>query len=127
MFTRRHLIQGVGAAGLLLATGAPVFGQEGASGGLTDMAAGAVPIGAEEHLARIAKAQALMQAQGISGLLIEAGSALVYFTGVRWWRSERFTGVIIPAEGEPVVVTLHRVFVRLRPKAGPGARWPMPV
>ena len=36
---------------------------------------------------------------------IEAGSALVYFTGVRWWRSERFTGAVIPAEGEFAIIT----------------------
>jgi len=30
---------------------------------------------------------------------------MVYFAGIRWWRSERFTGVIIPREGEIAVVT----------------------
>ena len=58
-----------------------------------------------ERQSRIAKAQKLMQAAGVDALVLEAGSALVYFTGIRWWRSERFTGAIIPAEGEIAVVT----------------------
>jgi len=46
-----------------------------------------------------------MRDLGYDALLLEAGSALIYFTGVRWWRSERFTGAIIPAEGEIAFVT----------------------
>lgn len=72
---------------------------------LTDMTGDAVPITLEERRGRIAKAQRLMQEQGIAGLLIEAGSAMVYFTGIKWWRSERLTGVVIPAEGDIAVIT----------------------
>jgi Xaa-Pro dipeptidase len=46
-----------------------------------------------------------MRAQGLSALLVEPGASLVYFTGVRWGRSERLTCAIIPAEGEIGVVT----------------------
>jgi Xaa-Pro dipeptidase len=63
------------------------------------------PIGKAERLQRIAKAQQLMRAAGLKALLVEAGSSLVYFTGVQWWRSERLTAALIPAEGEPVIVT----------------------
>lgn len=63
------------------------------------------PITPAEHRQRIANAQRLMRAAGLKGLLVEAGSSLVYFTGVRWWRSERLTAAVIPAEGEPLVVT----------------------
>lgn len=72
---------------------------------LRDITGDAVPIGVDERLRRIARAQELMQQAGIDALLLEAGSALIYFTGVRWWRSERFTGAIIPAEGEIAFVT----------------------
>ncbi len=65
----------------------------------------AAPISVAERKSRIAKAQKLMQTAGVDALVLEAGSALVYFTGIRWWRSERFTGAIIPAEGEVAVVT----------------------
>jgi Xaa-Pro dipeptidase len=65
----------------------------------------AVPIGPTERAARIARAQALMKANGIGAVLVEAGSSLVYFTGVQWWRSERLTAAVIPVEGEPLIVT----------------------
>lgn len=63
------------------------------------------PISAAEHMQRIAKAQTLMRAAGLKALLVEAGASLVYFTGVRWWRSERLTAAVIPVEGDPVIVT----------------------
>ncbi len=55
--------------------------------------------------ARIARAQALMQANGIGAVLVEPGSSLIYFTGVRWGRSERLTAAVLPVEGEPCIVT----------------------
>ncbi|HIV78953.1 MAG TPA: Xaa-Pro peptidase family protein [Candidatus Sphingomonas excrementigallinarum] len=73
--------------------------------GLSDMTGGAVPIGPEERERRLARAQALMKANGIGAILIEPGSSMVYFTGVRWGRSERLTAAIIPVEGEPCIVT----------------------
>ena len=72
---------------------------------LSDMTGGAVPIGPEERERRLARAQALMKANGIGAILIEPGSSMVYFTGVRWGRSERLTAAIIPVEGEPCIVT----------------------
>ena len=63
------------------------------------------PIGQPERLARIAKVQGLMQRQGIAALLVETGSSLVYFTGVRWSRSERITAAVIPARGPVSLVT----------------------
>ncbi|MEG3180116.1 M24 family metallopeptidase [Sphingomonas sp. LT1P40] len=65
----------------------------------------ATPISPGERRARLAKSQAMMKAAGIGAVLIEPGSSLVYFTGVRWWRSERLTAAILPVEGEPVIVT----------------------
>jgi len=53
----------------------------------------------------MAKVQALMQQAGIGALLVEAGSTLRYFTGINWWRSERLTAALIPAEGPLCVVT----------------------
>jgi Xaa-Pro dipeptidase len=63
------------------------------------------PITVEERAARIAKAQRLMQAAGMGALLLEPGPSMVYFSGLDWWRSERLTAVVIPAEGEIAVVT----------------------
>jgi Xaa-Pro dipeptidase len=65
----------------------------------------AKPITLDERLARIAKAQSLMRQQNLGALLIEPGSSLEYFTGVRWHRSERTTAALIPARGGVIVVT----------------------
>jgi Xaa-Pro dipeptidase len=46
-----------------------------------------------------------MATQNIDAILLEPGSAMSYFTGISWWRSERLTAVIIPRQGEMAVVT----------------------
>ncbi len=63
------------------------------------------PIGRPERLARLAKAQGLMQRHGIGAILVESGASLDYFTGVQWWRSERLTAAVLPATGDPIIVT----------------------
>lgn len=72
---------------------------------LHDITGDAKPIDAAEYARRLARAQALMKANNIAAVVIEAGSSMVYFTGVRWWQSERLTAAILPAEGIPCVVT----------------------
>jgi Xaa-Pro dipeptidase len=63
------------------------------------------PISTAERLQRLAKAKELMQRNGIGAVLVESGPSLDYLTGIQWWRSERLTAVIIPAVGNPIVVT----------------------
>ena len=63
------------------------------------------PIGRPERLARLAKARALMQQHGLGAIMVEAGASLDYFTGVQWRRSERLTAAVIPATGDPIIVT----------------------
>ena len=95
----------------LTAAGAAIAGRgtaapAGAAGsGLTALTRAASPIDAAEHGARLAKLQGLMQQQGTGAMLIESGSALQYFTGIHWWRSERTTAALVPAQGAVVVVT----------------------
>lgn len=72
---------------------------------LTPIADGVPRIGPRERQARIAKAQALIRANNIGAVLIEPGSSLDYFTGVKWWRSERLTCAVLPVEGDPIIVT----------------------
>ncbi|VAX07586.1 Proline dipeptidase [hydrothermal vent metagenome] len=67
---------------------------------LTDMAAGARPIGPKEYSVRIKKAQKIMQEAGIAGLYVNAGTNMTYFTGTNWRPSERMVGAVIPANGE---------------------------
>jgi len=62
------------------------------------------PISPAERVARVEKAQRLMREFGIDAILIEPGSAMVYFSGIRWWRSERLVGLLIPSNGKPGVV-----------------------
>ncbi len=76
-----------------------------AASDLPDLAAKARPIAPEERATRVAKAAALMRANAIDAVLVEAGSSLTYFTGIKWWRSERLTGAVITREGEIAVVT----------------------
>jgi Xaa-Pro dipeptidase len=66
---------------------------------LSDMTAGAVPIGHDEYLQRIARAQAFMRDAGIGAIYVDAGTNLTYFTGTRWHASERMVGAIVPATG----------------------------
>ena len=63
------------------------------------------PIGRDERMARLARARALMHANDIGAIIVESGPSLDYFTGVRWGRSERLTGAVIPATGDPIIVT----------------------
>jgi Xaa-Pro dipeptidase len=72
---------------------------------LKPMTGAAKPISLEERRARLAKVQDLMGEQKIRALLIEPGSSLEYFTGIKWRRSERTTVAVIPAEGAVMVVT----------------------
>ena len=63
------------------------------------------PISSAERLGRLAKARALMQQNGIGSVIVESGSSLDYLTGVEWHRSERLTAAVIPASGDPIIVT----------------------
>ncbi|WP_394647206.1 M24 family metallopeptidase [uncultured Sphingomonas sp.] len=94
----------IGGAAALLATSV-LRAAEPDLAGLSDMTGGTVPIDRDERRARLLRAQALMRANGIGAILVEPGSSMIYFTGVRWGRSERLTAAIIPVEGEPCVVT----------------------
>jgi len=104
---KRDFLKFSGVAGLGLAASRSLNAQEGGgnTSQLSSMTGGAQPISADERRGRIAKAQRLMGEHDIDAIVLESGSALVYFTGIRWWRSERFTGAVIPREGEIAVIT----------------------
>ena len=72
------------------------------------------PITTAERERRIDKARRLMSVQGIDAILLEAGTTLDYFTGVRWSRSERTTAAVIPACGEIAYVSPAFEEARLR-------------
>ena len=105
---RRFAATALGLAGLA-ALPSPLRAAAAATGvdtsGLTPITTGIKPIDAAERAGRIARAQALMANAGMAAIILEPGASLDYFTGVQWWRSERVTAAIIPASGEPIIVT----------------------
>lgn len=105
LFTKRDFLK-IGAAGsaATMLTGCSKV-PEKKGNTLEDITGDVEPISVEERKARIAKVQKNMQAAGIAALVIEPGSSMIYFSGIRWWRSERLTALVIPAEGEIGVVT----------------------
>ena len=74
---------------------------------LSDMTKGAIAISEAEFKMRIEKAQQLMREQGICALYLDAGTNLHYFTGLKWYKSERMVGAILPVEGELEFIAPH--------------------
>ena len=107
MTTSRRTFLGLTAAGAAVAVGAQGPATQGTSAheGLRALTGRAQPISALEHSARLARLQTLMQQRRVAALLVESGSTLEYFTGIRWHRSERTTAALIPASGQAVIVT----------------------
>ena len=99
---RRMLMGGAAAAAALTVPLDRVFAQAAA-----ELPAIPIPppITTAERLQRIARAKALMQRHGIGSVIVESGPSLDYLTGVQWWRSERLTAAVIPAHGDPIIVT----------------------
>jgi len=102
MVSRRAFIA-ASAAVPLLASQATLAKPRSAK--LESLTRDAKPITVEERRARVARLQGLLRDAKVGALVVEAGSTLDYFTGIRWWRSERTTAAIIPATGEVIVVT----------------------
>lgn len=71
---------------------------------LTSMKDQARPITNDERQARIDKARSLMAAGKFDALMLAGGTSTVYFTGVRWWLSERFFAIILTAKGDHFAV-----------------------
>ena len=65
------------------------------------------PITADEFHARLLHAQQLMSEQTpkCDALLIGPGTALYYFTGIRWYLSERLLALVLPRTGQPTLIS----------------------
>ena len=63
------------------------------------------PISDAERQQRQEQARRLMREQRIDAILLEGGSSLYYYTGVRWELSERTFGLVFPARGNPVWIS----------------------
>ncbi|MFC5741823.1 M24 family metallopeptidase [Dyella tabacisoli] len=64
----------------------------------------APPINANEYQRRLEHARRLMREQRVDALLITAGTSLRYFTGIGWGASERLVGMLLTAQGDPIVI-----------------------
>ena len=62
------------------------------------------PIGRDERIRRLAGARALMQRHR-TGRSWSSCASLEYFTGIHGRGSERLTAVVIPVDGDPIIVT----------------------
>src|SRR6266566_1807952 len=63
------------------------------------------PIGVDERLRRIARAQAIMREKGIDALYLDVSSSMTYFTGLKFRRTERMHSAVLPAKGEIVYIS----------------------
>jgi Xaa-Pro dipeptidase len=66
----------------------------------------AKPISNDEFRARLSHAQQLMNDSSpkFDALFLAPGTSLYYFSGVRWWPSERLLALLLPRTGDPIFV-----------------------
>src|SRR5690348_6738318 len=64
----------------------------------------AKPISVEERQQRFDRARELMQKEKLDAMMLIGGTSLIYFTGIRWWLSERLFALIVPTKGAPFYV-----------------------
>ena len=64
----------------------------------------AKPITAEERRQRLERARQLMAENKLDAVMVMGGTSLVYFTGIRWFMSERTFAMVLPAKGEAFYV-----------------------
>jgi Xaa-Pro aminopeptidase len=104
MISRRSFLI-IGATAVSVAAAKDKRGVPASIDGLKPMRDEAKPITTDERHARIAKAQELMAARRIDAMLLAGGTSLLYFTGVRWYNSERLFAVVVPAKGKAFCVS----------------------
>src|SRR5436305_1925406 len=66
---------------------------------LISMKSQAKPITPEERRERIERARQLMAENKLDAVVITPGTSLLYFSNIRWWPSERFFAMVLPAKG----------------------------
>jgi len=83
------------------------------------------PITAEEFQRRVARAQQLMNdaKPRFETLFVTPGTTLLYYTGIYWWPSERILALLVPRQGDPLIVCPAFEESRLREQL----RWPIEI
>src|SRR5262249_14893214 len=112
--SRRSFLQSAGVAATVALTqpGSALFTQGEAAGKslpepiakLKSRKAEAKPITAAERQERLERARQLMATNKLDAILLMGGTSLVYFTGIRWFMSERTFAMIVPVKGDPFYV-----------------------
>ena len=76
--------------------------------------------GVSDHLSRIAAAQRAAAAEGIDALVVTPGANLRYLTGYDALPLERLTCIVLPTDGDPVLVVprLERAAAEASPAGG---------
>src|SRR5438552_14935888 len=72
---------------------------------MTHVRGDVAPIGVEERLQRIARAQAIMREKRIDALYLDVSSSMTYFSVLTFRRTERIHSAVLPARGEIVYVS----------------------
>lgn len=67
-----------------------------------EMVANVKPLSEKDYQMRLEKARQLMAEHNIDGLFLSGSTNLIYFTKVRWGRSERTFGAVLNRKGNPV-------------------------
>ena len=129
--SRRRFLQNAGiATTAALAAPIAVLGQENtepqikelppAIAKLKSRKAEAKPITADERQQRLEHARQLMGQNKLDAIMMTGGTSLVYFSGIRWWLSERLFTMILPAKGAPFYVSPAFEEDRAREQIGMG-------
>ena len=65
------------------------------------------PIAPDEFHSRLLRAQEQMSQSNpkFDAVFIGPGTSLYYFTGIHWWLSERLLALLIPATGQPILIS----------------------
>ena len=113
-FSRRSFLETAGIAAAVAVTQpaeALAAQEQGATGTLPEpiaklksRKAEAKPITGEERRQRLERARQLMAENKLDAIMVMGGTSLVYFTGIRWFMSERTFAMVLPAKGEPLYV-----------------------
>jgi Xaa-Pro dipeptidase len=109
MPSRRQFMQ-TGIAATAALTAAPAISAQDSKSvpptisALKSMKSEAKPITVDERRQRIERARHLMAENNLDAIAMSGGTSLIYFSNIRWWLSERFFAMVLPAKGNPFYV-----------------------